>query len=382
MSSELDPILAARLARDAYFVQNDFGRQLLKRDYQHIMAITEDSFADGTRGALIFLKKSQLGGIFARGVGVYRGQVFLAFRGTEDLYDGLTDLNTGVKISHTGCAVHQGFYYAFDSVLSELRTFLSSCAGVHTIHCVGHSLGGALATLAADWLKNSGVSGVVKLYTFGSPRVGLDMFARKCTSRLVDSNIYRVYHRTDPIPMVPTWPFYHVPMTATDYGIWSPMSIPPWKYHRMKHYIESVERAGSWVAIEKARPESLTDSSVESWLKSDGVVLSLTANTLEFLNAALLYVFKRSVNVVGIFIVGGFATTFTLLDRMAMILARAAELSVDAGNWVERLVRKMAALVGVVVGVGVALTVAFIRMIFLRLHQRISHLVWQAGRDQ
>nr|WP_274054955.1 hypothetical protein [Thalassomonas haliotis] len=39
------------------------------------------------------------------------------------------------------------------------------------MHCVGHSPGGALAALTADWIK-AGFGKTVYLYTFAAPRVG------------------------------------------------------------------------------------------------------------------------------------------------------------------------------------------------------------------
>jgi triacylglycerol lipase len=105
-------------------------------------------------------------------------------------------------------------------------------------------------------------------------------------------NIYRVSHSTDPVPMVPTWPFYHVPNRDIGYMIQSPLSGKPWEYHLMKHYIRSMESAGSWNAIARNRPAGYLDSTVERWLKSDGII-SFTANTLDLLNAALVYVIKK-----------------------------------------------------------------------------------------
>ena len=218
-SNELSPMFAAQLAGDVYLVKDELGRRALKVDYRDTMEIGDHSLATGRTGAFIIVKKSQLAAIFSTGKGMYKGQAFVAIKGTANLYDALTDLNTGVKTSHTGCPVHQGFYYAFDSIITELRKFITSLKGIHTIHCVGHSLGGAIATLAADWIKASGAKATAKLYTFGSPRVGLDMFTKKCTSRLLTSNIYRVYHQTDPVPMVPTWPFYHAPNSTADYAV-------------------------------------------------------------------------------------------------------------------------------------------------------------------
>lgn len=276
--------------------------------------------------------------------------------------------------------MHQGFYYAFESVYQELNQFLRGLKGVTTIHCVGHSLGGAIATLAADWIKSTGAVAQVNLYTFGSPRVGLEMFAKKCTTRLVADNIYRVYHKTDPVPMVPTWPFTHVPTSSVDYLLFSPVSAIPWEYHKMKHYIKSAENAAGWAGMKTNRPKGYGQVAVERWLQSDGIV-SFTANTLELLDAALLYVIEKVINATGIVLVAGFATYFTLLDRMAVFMAKAAKTTVKVSIWVHHLIRKMAALIGIVVKEGADLTVEFIRMVFNRVYRKIADMVWQAGQD-
>lgn len=160
--------------------------------------------------------------------------------------------------------------------------------------------------------------------------------------------------------------------------IWSPVGVP-WEYHFMKHYILSAKMAGSWKAMRKARPHGFMESTIESWLKSDGV-LPFTMNTLELLSASLFYVLKKAFNAAGVLMVSGAATTFTLLDRMAILLAKATKLSVDVSGWVYHLVKKMAAFTGIVIKEGANLTVEFIRMVFLRLHQKISDLIWRASK--
>lgn len=206
------------------------------------------------------------------------------------------------------------------------------------------------------------------------------MFASKCTSRLLADNIYRMYHQTDPVPMVPTWPFFHVPTSMADYLVYSPVTGKPWEYHLMKHYQSSAKKAGSWGAIKHQRPKGHLDVTVERWLQSDGI-LPFTANTLDLLDAALLYVIKKVIHVAGIIVVGAAASTFTLLDRLAMFMAKAAKISADVSVWAYHLVKKMAAIIGIVVEKGADLTASFIRAVFLRLHQKIADMVWHAGRD-
>jgi hypothetical protein len=75
--------------------------------------------------------------------------------------------------------VHAGFAAAMRAVLPELRRWLEPqpCAGKLLV--TGHSLGAALATLAASVLQPS------LTVTLGSPRVGDRAFAATVTSELV-----------------------------------------------------------------------------------------------------------------------------------------------------------------------------------------------------
>lgn len=374
----LKPEFAANLASDVYLVKNSDGRNTFNRIYKATFNFDESSMVKGKTGGIVVNKKHVMA-LFAVGKGRYEGQAFVAIKGTKGLYDILSDLNAGVISSHTGFKVHQGFYYAFDSMLNELRQFISGLKGVSVVHCVGHSLGGAVATLAADWIKaNSAISGT-KLYTFGSPRVGLEIFAKNCASRLQKGS-YRVYHRTDPVPMLPTWPFFHLPAdVGRAFHVDSPTAAAFWTYHLMEHYIASAKKAKSWGGFANNRPVNHMDSAIEHWLKSDGLV-TFAASTMEILNEAFIYVIKKVVNLSGIAIVVGAGTAMTLLDRMAMYMAKAAEASKDLSIWVYHLVKKMAALIGIKVKEGVDLTVAFIRQVFMSLYRKYSEMLWRVGQ--
>jgi triacylglycerol lipase len=98
------------------------------------------------------------------------GDVVLAFRGTES--DDPTDLGSDSDVALVdldgGGHVHRGFLRALDAVWPGVAPAIPAGARVLV---TGHSLGAALATLAA--LRRSGAS----LFTFGSPRVGDTAFA-------------------------------------------------------------------------------------------------------------------------------------------------------------------------------------------------------------
>ena len=63
----------------------------------------------------------------------------------------------------------------------------------------GHSLGGAVATLATAYIRKAGYA--ADLYTYGSPRVGNDAFVAFVTDQ--PGAEYRVTHTDDPVPRLP-----------------------------------------------------------------------------------------------------------------------------------------------------------------------------------
>jgi len=130
----------------------------------------------------------------------------VAFRGSEiwkkrekiDLNAMFADLKTNIDIRLTdwekGGKVHRGFKEALDQVWPDLLPYIEN---LHHKGCkiwmTGHSLGAALATLAASRFGN--VQGV---YTFGSPRVGDEVFRERLKIR-----IYRIVNNDDIVPRVP-----------------------------------------------------------------------------------------------------------------------------------------------------------------------------------
>lgn len=78
----------------------------------------------------------------------------------------------------------------------------------YQIVVTGHSLGAAIATLAAAQLRNSGYT--VALYNFGSPRVGGTKISSYITNQ--PGGNYRVTHWNDPVPKLPllTMGYVHI----------------------------------------------------------------------------------------------------------------------------------------------------------------------------
>ena len=105
----------------------------------------------------------------------------LVFRGTETKrVDWVTDLQAWPCAWPEGGRVHTGFAEALALVWKDLEPHLTDLRGRRLY--TGHSLGAALATLAASRRAPDA------LYTFGSPRVGNDDFIK--TLGKVESHRY------------------------------------------------------------------------------------------------------------------------------------------------------------------------------------------------
>jgi triacylglycerol lipase len=125
--------------------------------------------------------------------------IFLGFRGTEatSMKDIKSDAKATVKTCKTGGKIHSGFDEAFSQVAIEIQQFLNQDEFKDKpLFITGHSLGGALATVAAKKINHRG--GIASCYTFGSPRVGnVDWSAD------IKTPIYRVVNAVDPVTMLP-----------------------------------------------------------------------------------------------------------------------------------------------------------------------------------
>lgn len=140
--------------------------------------------------------------------------IIVAFRGSEirprpgplDFRNIVADLITDVDIQPVESGgvgkVHRGFKQGLDEVWEGLYDYLCSQrqGNNRTLWFTGHSLGAALATLAAQRYGPD-----CSLYTFGSPRVGdrefKDAFA---------VNAFRFVNHLDVVTRVPLAPYEHV----------------------------------------------------------------------------------------------------------------------------------------------------------------------------
>lgn len=142
----------------------------------------------------------------------YKSSLIIWFRGTESLKDILIDLNffrTPLKLKNNdkNVLVHQGFYNQFESVFTPLNKTINNYVldyknrNQHLIF-VGHSLGGALATISACYFSHVYPTLKVSCITFGSPRVGNNHFVNAFNSSVSES--YRFVNDNDPVPCLPS----------------------------------------------------------------------------------------------------------------------------------------------------------------------------------
>jgi triacylglycerol lipase len=145
--------------------------------------------------------------------------VLLLFRGTKplSLLDWVLDFEVDttavdLPLAHgSKVHVHHGFWKGVDAIWPELesalRTFLLAAPGApRPLYIGGHSLGGALAIVAASRLPDDLRACLKGVYTIGQPRVGHKDFADAYQNAL-GTITWRLINGNDLVPRVP---FEHV----------------------------------------------------------------------------------------------------------------------------------------------------------------------------
>lgn len=187
--------ICAELARLAYW-HYEKGGQVLEH-FQGIL--TQAQF--GEASLLLDKTPDVTKRTGTQGFAVLKGDTaYVAFRGTQpdDPSDILIDgLFWPVAWQGDGL-VHDGFLRAYNSIAGQLLPWLDK-SRASKVYITGHSLGAAVATLAAALLPDS------RLVTFGSPRVGDPAFAAMFKDRVVD----RYVDCADIVTMLPPDSVYY-----------------------------------------------------------------------------------------------------------------------------------------------------------------------------
>ncbi len=116
----------------------------------------------------------------------------VVFRGTQAPKNWFYNLDAIHTVRPDGIRTHRGFQAAFDSIWPSVSAAIGSGDPGGRVY-TGHSLGAALATLAAAACPPLAV------YTFGSPRVGDASLVRS----FGDTPIFRVVNGGDIVPHLP-----------------------------------------------------------------------------------------------------------------------------------------------------------------------------------
>lgn len=365
----LKPIEAAYAADNVYRVMHSSDMSVFHPSLEQNFNLSAGQRISGTSGALIL--KSRTGfGVISKGKGDFKGDAIIVFRGTKLMpHDLLTDMNVGIQSSSTGKLVHAGFNNVFRSMEADISRYLRGM-NPSRIHCVGHSLGGALATMAADYITEKNIARPV-LYTFGCPRVGTRSFAEHLTMQANESNIFRVFHKKDPVSMIPLWPFTHVPAPGTECYIDSSHSML--RAHSMENYIDSVSHTNSWVPLKVRQPTMDWDNQVETWLGSRSVV-GFTFNTLTMIHNAILYLVKKVMRTLGVGLQAGLTAGLTFIDQLSMYLAKGAKASKEVAEEVGGLLHRILAMLGRGIRKVGEITLDFIRWVFMTLSRSLYQM--------
>lgn len=148
--------------------------------------------------------------------------IILAFRGSYSARNWIADIEfpcTDPKLCD-GCEAELGFWSSWELVRDEIMKYLNATVNAnphYDLVIVGHSLGAAVASLAAADIRGKGHPSA-KLYAFASPRVANPALAQYITAQ---SNNYRFTHTNDPVPKLPllTMGYVHI---SPEYYITAP----------------------------------------------------------------------------------------------------------------------------------------------------------------
>ena len=307
------------------------------------------------------------------GSGPWQGHKAIAFRGTVTRWDWLSNFNVAVDRGPDTLWVPAGF----NRIYSDLREVIAGSLRGHNgpVHVVGHSLGGALAQLAALDLA-AARKGTTRLYTFGAPRAVFHTDQQRALKNIGAENIFRVCHSGDPVPLLPLWPFAHVSLPAHEVWVGS-AALPIHKgAHEMRESYADLVSQRTWGDLRAASGTSRARREVGYWLDVAERNVQAPGSALGFWAlgkaiSAILMIVERSV---GSLLVG----SATVIDGLASLLMNAANLSAEIGTALLRVIELAWRWLGRAALSGVRLTMAFVRYVLELLLRPIAGMARSA----
>lgn len=309
-----------------------------------------------------------------------RKHLVIATRGTRPEMAGKPDIITDLRGSMTSFGdygpVHKGFKKTFDSIMPNLARDRTLVAGADVVHCVGHSLGGGVATLIAGHFAALGKN--VKLYTFGSPRVGCFNTYAALQKKIGMENVYRVAHDLDPIGLIAPFPYIHLHPMPADPGNMTLLSptgrLLSTANHDMAEYIRSVGDL-PWAAVRRLAGHVDHDNAlVARWLLHEGNdpgwVSYASAKTLSLLFKLFSYVLKA--------ISTALLLSLSAVDLLAEVLMKGLHKAAQLGKQIFKLLGYAAKWAGIAVADGAEYSAAVIKAILSKMLTTLKNMASNA----
>ncbi len=184
-----------------------------------------------------------------------KGNIFLIFRGT------ITDLEwfRNFRISLVPYSlpdfgkVHDGFLQTYNLFRTEIKEILDGIDPRSKIFIAGHSLGGALATIALADIGARMDQKTIALYTYGSPQIGDNKFVT-AFNRKYGEKSFRIVNTSDMVGLIPP----PAPIAGTFGGFFSHVDTPVGftiqeddlvKNHDIKTYLSALRDSKSKMGI-------------------------------------------------------------------------------------------------------------------------------------
>lgn len=163
---------------------------------QHCKYVYDDNYRPDKQIVISHFREENINGYtFER-----KGTVYVVIAGTDDIKDAVADakfISKRLSGESYFTRVHTGFYNSYEKIEQHI---VKAASENKPVILAGHSLGGAIATIAAYKLSSIGKN--VTCVTFGSPRVGGYLFTKKY-NKLVKKS-YRFVYKNDAVTRVPT----------------------------------------------------------------------------------------------------------------------------------------------------------------------------------
>lgn len=184
--------------------------ELPVKDMKRAAELSRMAYTDGAEGAVAFCdgQPEEDAQAYVWTDRDEEGRMWVAFRGTSSSSDLWADLDVRpVDMVECVARVHSGFYRQFRSVKAQVWRVLENAKGCDEVIFCGHSLAGALASIAAlAWASDHPGQKLVKCYTVGSPRAGNGAFRRLVEERV--AVCVRLFNENDAVAMLPMSALY------------------------------------------------------------------------------------------------------------------------------------------------------------------------------